>query len=1289
MEQLETLTSSSQETQSLPDSVEDQDDKAKTTTTSKEEESSSTKRTDESEATPERDDKMSDQFNESRESSPAPEQAKDEASASLPTSARANKSDEHEQGFEQAPIEQETLTGDEAEKDEQRAQQQAAVAERERGKSRWLFMANGAASKRPTKAALATSMKLASAKQIYFDQANSSQSKRQNRFGATKSSSSKAKSNSEYKLVMPNDSESTTATGNGEEEEQPVGSSSTPAPSTTTTTTTTTTAIARDCPDRQSESKSAESDTANSSNQDEVSFEAIASAISKSLSDSRAMSGGEGAETTERGADTEAPARAMAEMLSEAIASSARPSDGPESSAAVDDETESSSGESSPGGATDGDRLSDGQSERAAKRRRTTGEHLAEVIDHIVDKRNHQRARFGDRSAALDEASSRLDHREGPQIVVVAPVGPNGALLKARSLTKEAPAKSEAKVGGSGGDGAKKPSEAAKKRPAAQQKPARIGGRLLGVAAADSNDPKQKSNGLKYSERVEVIEDDDSSALLAPSPSEAMVKSGPLPSDGAKFANDSDDGNEEDDVEQEERKSSERNQMASQQADLLALNQEQLSSVHVSSHSGEARSRSPRHEASSRQMFERYAPINVQQSPVRYQQQQAQQQSQQQPPQQKLYSAEQVIMEHVLKSKARSLSEQQQQRPQTAQQLKQQSAEPNKKQRALSNGKQITQEASSTTTTTTSSSASSTTTGQPPAAASAANDDQAEQHQANGSPQQTRPQQRQQQQQQQTDQIMMMMAPSEQSASEAKPANSERHYQPNEQQQAQAEYASMQPVQVPALFIRQSHQMQQRPRQFLQDPYQTMESQQQHVRMVGPAQVYAEPAQEQQAQAVSESQQRDQQPAANQHQYQGAQQQLKQQVLPVFADQEIQVPAHLAESVIRDLQQAPSTVQGMINGQPALFQAQPTMMAQVPMQQPRNHHLSQQQQQHQMMMMMMMQQQQSHHHQRPHHMHSAESHQRPTFASGPEQAQQQQPQTTSYLRQALNYSPLAFMSRLARRQPSEQQQLHQDQMALQQQQVLASRASTKEEPRKLQPIPDQPQDSSLLDTAVKALGPKGRLIQPVAQMALKNLFSSLGQQAAAQQAEADAREQQQQQRSQQQRSSQQAAPQQTPEVATAQEQLAAAGSSPAAVLAESPQGARSMRSLPIGAQAPVSQRQMQPIAMASAGPDQEAQESYGQMPAYHMAPQYGGGGGEHYQGDHDKKTKGITFHFGGGPIGGGTQLITSPMGIFKHLMIPLLPNPRVNLNGKVVFGVVLEKSTAFGPPPKKKHFLWG
>lgn len=65
--------------------------------------------------------------------------------------------------------------------------------------------------------------------------------------------------------------------------------------------------------------------------------------------------------------------------------------------------------------------------------------------------------------------------------------------------------------------------------------------------------------------------------------------------------------------------------------------------------------------------------------------------------------------------------------------------------------------------------------------------------------------------------------------------------------------------------------------------------------------------------------------------------------------------------------------------------------------------------------------------------------------------------------------------------------------------------------------------------------------------------------------------------------------------------------------------------------------------------------------------------------------RGLTLHFGGGPIGGGGQVMTSPLGIFKTLLLPLLPRPRVNLNGKVVFGVVLEKGVGYGKQ-KQPHY---
>jgi len=44
--------------------------------------------------------------------------------------------------------------------------------------------------------------------------------------------------------------------------------------------------------------------------------------------------------------------------------------------------------------------------------------------------------------------------------------------------------------------------------------------------------------------------------------------------------------------------------------------------------------------------------------------------------------------------------------------------------------------------------------------------------------------------------------------------------------------------------------------------------------------------------------------------------------------------------------------------------------------------------------------------------------------------------------------------------------------------------------------------------------------------------------------------------------------------------------------------------------------------------------------------------------------------------------------ILTTLIFSLPCKPAVNLNGKVVFGVVLEKSTAFGEP-KKKYKFWG
>lgn len=196
------------------------------------------------------------------------------------------------------------------------------------------------------------------------------------------------------------------------------------------------------------------------------------------------------------------------------------------------------------------------------------------------------------------------------------------------------------------------------------------------------------------------------------------------------------------------------------------------------------------------------------------------------------------------------------------------------------------------------------------------------------------------------------------------------------------------------------------------------------------------------------------------------------------------------------------------------------------------------------------------------------------------------------------------------------------------------------------------------------------LVQPVAQMALKHLFNSLaqgsvsvnaggaasgggsGHRTAAETAAAViSSSSETQQRS--------IAPQ--GDVM----QAAASGSSSSELAAPMTQG-RALRSLPIGA-APAPGQHPPSVASSGQSDQDTAESSYGgHMPAYHMGGGgygggYGGGGGDNYQSEHDKKSKGITFHFGGGPIGGGTQLITSPMGIFKHLMIPLLPNPRGKL----------------------------
>ncbi|KAH7985917.1 hypothetical protein HPB52_025306 [Rhipicephalus sanguineus] len=66
---------------------------------------------------------------------------------------------------------------------------------------------------------------------------------------------------------------------------------------------------------------------------------------------------------------------------------------------------------------------------------------------------------------------------------------------------------------------------------------------------------------------------------------------------------------------------------------------------------------------------------------------------------------------------------------------------------------------------------------------------------------------------------------------------------------------------------------------------------------------------------------------------------------------------------------------------------------------------------------------------------------------------------------------------------------------------------------------------------------------------------------------------------------------------------------------------------------------------------------------------------------HGGHGKGITFTIGGGDHHGGGghhDYGVSPMGVIKNLFLPFLPKPKVNLNGRVVFGVVLEKGVGLG-----------
>lgn len=678
-------------------------------------------------------------------------------------------------------------------------------------------------------------------------------------------------------------------------------------------------------------------------------------------------------------------------------------------------------------------------------KRRTTGEHVAEVIDHIVERRRQ---------------ANKAANVRGPQIVVVAPVGGSDA-MKARSLTKAASgAQLKERKAAELPASAKK--DAMQRKRSHAKKP--LGARLLGTQEQQQQAGQlkdTKGEPIKFSERVEVIQDDDSSSLLAGAASNAAL------------VHRSDEWDEP-------------------------------TSLHVAGEPDKVKLRTPRHGYSSDvPMFERYAPAHSQTQPA------------------KLYSTEQLIREHVLKSKSKYHSNRQQSAPMVNMTSSQSKDVPAAKQ----------QEPTSTTPSTVTTTMISST--------SVPIEDQS---------------QVSQQQQQ----------PQLQSQS-----------QPQQKQQQYFQSAGVQPVQVPLFIEQRMAPLLLRPsRQQDQHQHNQVEAVQGHA---------------------------DQQPAASspdlsfqQHQQGLPGLQEGQQSIPYIADQEYNVPAHMAESVIQEIQRSPAATLSMVNGQPTLSrnnQVEQASGQQVPLmynQYNQAHHMSNQQQQYNM------QTPQPHQAFQP-------------FSARPHLFQPlQQPAMVGSHHQQPQWDQM-MAARMAA-------------IASQDRQVLANRDSSE----------------------VKSKSPARSLVShPMAQMAIRHLFSNLG------------REQQ---------SSAAAPVSDIPSGAGERQQrsvdmVQGAGSAPVAATAEMPTAAGSEvagRSMQIaGAQ------HQQPI------PDQEVQESYNQMPAYQMGgyEQHGGGGGygggqQHYGDNNDKKSKGVTFHFGGGPIGGGTQLITSPMGIFKHLMIPLLPNPR-------------------------------
>lgn len=782
-------------------------------------------------------------------------------------------------------------------------------------------------------------------------------------------------------------------------------------------------------------------------------------------------------------------------------------------------------------------------------RRRTAGEHVAEVIDHIVERRKQA---AGSRSPA---------GQQGPQIVVVAPVGG----MKARSLTKAEPAAAPANKSSSGSNSSTPDSKAAiKKQPVVedkrivsslkkevsqsfgakkdllrkQSKP--IGARLLGnpaELAKDSSSPSQ----IKYSERVEVIEDDDSSAFL--------MKNHPRGSQlAAELDRDDENERRRSDLDTSE---PQHQALAPESPAMLLEAIGEQSSIHVSSQPSEPRSRSPRHEMVSH--FERYARQFAE--PTGHNQQPPQQQPQQQP---KLYSAEQLIRDHVLKSKLRTSKQSGQQEPLGAETQKRPEAAGEQQQFMPS------QQMKSPPTTV-----------RPP-------------HNGPSSASSTESNSTNR------DKLVRQQQPSLASPRQ------ERLLAPNREQPAdiQQGYASsIQAVQVP-MFMQQKQLTSAQSGPAKQaDMYQAIESQQSSLQyQPAPSQqhIAADPGASSNQQQLNEQYQQMEQQQSSQSQQQP---QIPQQsALPVFADQEYNVPAHMAESVIQDIQRSQPTI-GMVNNQPTLV----SLAEQVPYLQ------NQQQQQLQL---------------------------------------QYQPSNQQSLYQLASQqqawqSQAAAANLLARLANQQQQEYYLNQQQPQTQ-VLANRNG--------------------IETPSKSI--RSAIVHPVAQLALRHLLNSIGQQ------QANAVAASKQSGANEPRARSMAAPLNSNNQVSNQaptDAMQVAGSAPAIsdalpsiggplLASPTPDNAstgRSMRSLPIGDK----------LAAGQASQDQETQESYGQMPAYHMPAGYGDSGGHHYDGDgyqsdHDKKSKGVTFHFGGGPIGGGTQLITSPMGIFKHLMIPLLPNPR-------------------------------